>query len=268
MITGQDLLDKLVMVLDQIYEVTAIGHPLVINASHKYLKDYFDDLILGDYLKRLETEEQMISIVDIQENKINGVNTKDYYIQVLDGRYLDGWLQDINERNINSDQLIKKYDKSLTDPSFEQTLEIYENNGQVFITGSLLSGNKFNAFKSINIQRIKRIILALLSLSKGKNKTIKFTYSKDQLLDAYKKLNLKNFDDDMDKSELLKKDIVQQADDLFYFISKYIIDVNGSKYDFCPAFGRYQFESLADEEKSELLSQTRKQSRRSKIRQA
>ena len=152
MITGQDLLDKLVMVLDQIYEVTAIGHPLVINASHKYLKDYFDDLILGDYLKRLETEEQMISIVDIQENKINGVNTKDYYIQVLDGRYLDGWLQDINERNINSDQLIKKYDKSLTDPSFEQTLEIYENNGQVFITGSLLSGNKFNAFKSINIQ--------------------------------------------------------------------------------------------------------------------
>lgn len=266
--SGQDLLDKLVIVIDQIYEVTSIGYPLVINSSHKHLKDYFNDLILGDYLKRLENEEQMISIVDSQETKTNGTNSTDYYIQVFDGRYLDGWLQDINDRNVNSDKQLEKYNRSLTDPGFEQALEIYENNGQVFITGSLLSGNKFNAFKSISTQRIKRIILALLSLSKGKDKSIKETYSQEQLSEAYKQLNLKNFEDDMSKSQHLRKDIGQQANDLFYFIATYLIDVNGLNYSFCSTLGRSQFQDLADIEKSELLSQTRRQTRKARISQA
>lgn len=266
--SGQELLDNLVTIIDQIYEVTPIGHPLIINSSHKHLEEYFDDSILRDYLKRLETEEQIISVVDTQTTKVNGVKTNDYYIQVFDGRYLDGWIQDINERNINSNRLLEKYNRSLTDTGFEQALEIYENNGQVFMTGSLVSGNKFNAFKSISTQRIKRIILALLFLSKEKNKTIKQTYSQQQLSETYKKLNLKNFEDDMSKSQHLRKDIGQQANDLFYFISIYLIDVNGLNYSFCPAFGRSQFQELADIEKSELLSQTRRQTRKARISQA
>lgn len=252
MLTSKELFDKVMFALEFLDEVTEPEEYLVVNIHNPKLKDLISNEELGSILNVLQRDELMLCICDTREIESDGNKYTDYIIKILEPKTLYGWIQDVSDRAKVKKDISDKFDDSLVNPNYEQTLELIENNGQVFITGSLLQGKAFNVFKGTNTKRISRILLALIRASRGYEKTHLREYSQDLLKEHYESYFEKYYEDDMSKSDLLRKDIGQESITLFKLVSKFLVDVNGSNYVFCNSFGRKQFQTLAEDEKFEL----------------
>jgi len=255
MLSSKELFDQTILAIDLLGETLDQDDYIVINKNDIDTKEKISNKILKLILERLQNEEQIIFICDERKTSENKKSFTNFFIKILDARYIGGWVQDIRDRQKSSISLVEKFDDSLVNPNYEQALEIFENKGQVFITGSLLHGYSFNIFQTDNTQRIKRIMLSLIRVSEDFNKTLFRNYNQAGLKPYYGDSAEKYFDKDMEKSNFLSKDINQETIELFNIIYKYLIDVNGRNYSFCRAFSRTQFINLSDDKKSIILKE-------------